>query len=518
MAALQWSDYQEDVFDAVAEGEGDLVVLARAGSAKTTTILESLVYVPQSETVLLAAFNKGIERVLVERAPSGVEVRTLHAYGLRSINKSLWNVKIDKNRTRVICRSMYDLERPAVTALCNSVSACKNTLVSEYEDIGDVIYRMNIPFSVEPPDDILTGPQRRRFEWNKEQTLIFIKRTKELLDKSLDVDDAIDMDDMIWLPAVRDDIRTFRYDRVFLDEAQDVNPTQVELLYRAVDRNGIVTVVGDDRQSVYGWRGATLDALRNPKAETLHLPICYRCAKSITRLAQKIVPDIQVWSGAPQGDVVNVQSDDRMLESVKPGDMILSRTNDRLIKLWFRLIALDKPARILGRNIGSGLASFIKGMKATSVIDLLQKTDDWCEVEIKRLKEEKRDTDYVRDFTLCIRAVCQGLSEVSDVLKRIDEIFTQNAEPDRIVLSTVHKAKGLEVPRVFVMLDTFCWRKEREEENLFYVAITRAMRELVLVGDKRDLFRTVEGGTPTPDDWEQRKRRHGGLWGRDLDI
>ena len=78
----QWSSYQEAIFKNIAEGKGHTVVKARAGSGKTTTIMEALNHIPphvRREQVALFAFNKEIAETLKSKAPAGVKVSTLVA-------------------------------------------------------------------------------------------------------------------------------------------------------------------------------------------------------------------------------------------------------------------------------------------------------------------------------------------------------------------------------------------------------------------------------------------------------
>jgi DNA helicase II / ATP-dependent DNA helicase PcrA len=495
---IEWSEYQQAVFDAVADDGGDLIVTARAGSAKTTTAIEALVYVPENESVLLTAFNKAIEQDLSKRAPEGVEVRTFHAYGLRTIRQRVGNVEIDGNRTRTLCRKLYgdQLTREMTTSLVQAVSACKNLLAGTPGEIEDAVDRMNIDAGVAfPKAKLASTPTRGVQMWLEEEHTKFIKRTGEVLAASRDVDTTIDWDDMIWLPNVLD-LRPFEYDRVFVDEAQDTNPAQVEMIERALGRSGRLVSIGDDRQAIYGWRGADLSAMQDADADHLQLPVCYRCGKSIVRLAQQLVPDIQPWSGAPEGNVER-RYNEELENLLKPGDFVLSRTNGPLMGLWLRLITMGKPARILGRSAGSGLAAFVKRSQAGTVSQLVAYTDRWLQAEIARLEAANRSTDTARDTAVCVKYLSGGVDSIDLVLRRIDEVFTQNADrPERITLSTVHKAKGLERTRVFLLGRSFCWRPQREEQNIFYVAVTRARQSLTLVGDEDDWSRCVLGLPP----------------------
>ena len=67
-------------------------------------------------------------------------------------------------------------------------------------------------------------------------------------------DGCIDFDDMIWLPVVLD-LPQRKFDRVFIDECQDLNRSQIELSLRAVKPDGRILAVGDPHQAIYSFRG-----------------------------------------------------------------------------------------------------------------------------------------------------------------------------------------------------------------------------------------------------------------------
>lgn len=70
---------------------------------------------------------------------------------------------------------------------------------------------------------------------------------------------------------------------------------------------------------------------------------------------------------------------------------------------------------------------------------------------------------------------------MAEIRARIDALFADKDDHGRIICTTVHKAKGLERRRAFVMIDTFKLSRGTEEQNLYYVAVTRAQESLVLV-------------------------------------
>jgi ATP-dependent DNA helicase Rep len=135
---------------------------------------------------------------------------------------------------------------------------------------------------------------------------------------------AVDFDDLIGLPLKMLRERPEVADRwqnrlryLLVDEYQDTNATQYELLKRLVGPRAAFTAVGDDDQSIYGWRGATLENLRRlstdyPKLKVIKLEQNYRSSRSILDAANQLIAqnpklhEKRLWSELGVGDPVRV--------------------------------------------------------------------------------------------------------------------------------------------------------------------------------------------------------------------
>lgn len=488
---IKWSEYQEAVFDAIDDPDvGNIAVEARAGSAKTTTIVEGLSWVPQRDSVLLGAFNKGIERELSEKAPGGVEVRTLHSFGFGAVRSKFHGVRLEKNKTRKLCGKKFPgLDRRVVTGLCRAVGGAKNVLSASEEEIWDMITRLQIDMGIGMPPKMAEKTPKQIYEWAVAQKAVFVKRVAELLEASAAEVGEIDFDDMVWLPIVRE-LRLRKFDWLFIDEWQDLNQAQHMLV--DMSKGGRLVVVGDPKQAIYKWRGA-VGTMSVPNAEKLPLPICYRCGASIVRQAQRWVKDIQPWAEAEEGLVDSFQPSlagskttdetfdnarDHVVEHAQYGDVVLSRTNAALVKMLMGFIQAGKHARILGRDFGTKLSTMVRDSDASSTKEFRKWLDKWRDVEAQRAKEEGTSDVYAQDLFQCLATLSEGASTTAEVRARIESYFTENDDLDRVLLSTVHKAKGLEWDRVFVLMSTFFGGEE--EDNLRYVAVTRAKKYLML--------------------------------------
>lgn len=131
--------------------------------------------------------------------------------------------------------------------------------------------------------------------------------------------------------------------------------------------------------------------------------------------------------------------------------------------------------------MGKNLMAMIKKSKATDVDMFLDWLNQYQEMEAARMIAAKRDPAVLYDKVECLQVLCEGTKTLGDVKNNIDKLFHDGDEKDRVILSSTHKAKGLERDRVFMLADTYRTGKTQEETNLTYVAYTRAKKELYLV-------------------------------------
>jgi DNA helicase-2/ATP-dependent DNA helicase PcrA len=265
--------------------------------------------------------------------------------------------------------------------------------------------------------------------------------------------------------------------------------------------SGRIAVVGDDRQAIYGFRGADSNSLDRLKKELgaleLGLTTTYRCPKRIVALAAKLVPDFAADASAPDGDVSEIALE-RLPDMATPGDFVLSRANAPLAGACMRLIRAGVPARIEGKDIGQSLTAIVRKLTKRgpfdSVADIENRLTNWQEKEEARIDRSAGDMsetaiEMLNDKCETLRAIIDGISSVPELEQRLVTMFADNGDSlvtRHVVCSSVHKAKGLEADRVFVMRDTLNNKKGNaaEEQNIEYVAITRAKRELVWVTGK----------------------------------
>jgi DNA helicase II / ATP-dependent DNA helicase PcrA len=458
-----WSTYQQAIFADIESGQGNTVVLARAGSGKTSTLEEASKRLPGGARATFVAFNKAIATELSARLPSSVECSTLHSAGFKALRRAWPRTQVDDRHVRKIIREDF-AHLPRDWDIPKAVSLCKANLNRSTKFVDACIGE----FDLSAPEN---GYQRREF----------CESTIEVLDSALEDSrhtGVIDFDDMIYLPIV-EKLRLPQYSHVFVDETQDLNASQLEMVIRMRAPKGRIVAVGDDRQAIYRFRGADSNAVKRivdaTDAKILPLSICYRCGRKVIEQAKRFVPDIEAAPGAPEG-IVSEISEEKLPEKLLPGDFVLSRTNAPLLSLCFRLIADGKSAHVRGRDIGQGLETLLRKSKTTTIRDLLAWVEKWSQKEIARRIENDQDIDVISDKRDCMVAIAAMADTIDELHGVISALFSD--ETGGITLSSTHKAKGLEADRVYMLASTYGKWPGIEEDNLQYVAITRARKEL----------------------------------------
>lgn len=460
-ADRNWSAEQRDIFTAFEDADsGNVVVVARAGVGKTTTGIEGVRRAPEGR--------------------NGIHAKTLHAvgYGIvrrfwEGIRPNFSTDRADDLAERVCGPTAPDAIKRLVSKLHTKAREIKPH-ATRWEDLADLA----IQFDLEP-DEQWAGTA-----FDLAYVCDASVRAMDLAASEKPVKTGIDGSDMIFLP-LRNRWLTKTYDMVVVDEAQDMTVAQLEIA-RGVCR-GRIFVIGDDRQAIYAFRGADSESLsrlkRELNARELKLTTTYRCGRNIVDLAAAIVPDFRAGDSNPDGVVTDLPLS-KLVASAGPGDFILSRINAPLVSTAMSLLRAGKRTRVAGRDIGAGLKTLVKKMRARTIPEFLKKVDAWMSRETNRALAANRPekVEAIRDQAEMLMSFADNARSVSEVEERITALFTDDGlgEAGMITCSSVHRSKGLEADRVFILADTL--RASNDEEmNIQYVAITRAKKTLVMV-------------------------------------
>jgi len=319
--------------ESVLHIDGPLLVLAGAGSGKTSVITTKMAYlieqcgIPARNIIALTFTNKAAkemkERVgkLVQgKASNGLTVSTFHNLGLNIIRKECKHLGL----------------RPGFSIFDDgdTKSLLKDIMHREHGGDGDMVDMVQSEIG-NLKNDLIEPEQAVTLAKSPQEVLI--AQTYAAYDRALKAYNAVDFDDLIRIPTQlfinNEAVRTkwqknTRY--LLVDEYQDTNTSQYELVKILVGMHGKFTVVGDDDQSIYAWRGAkpeNLSLLKKdfPALKVIMLEQNYRSTGLILNAANKVIENNphefvkKLWSDKGYGDpirVVRCKSEDNEAERI----------------------------------------------------------------------------------------------------------------------------------------------------------------------------------------------------------
>lgn len=471
-AQIRWSDQQNEFFDALINTNQNVVLVARAGTGKTTTAIEGgkrLVSETAVRSLLYLAFNKSIAKELGTKLGNAGDARTFHSLGLRACKAGLGNVTVDGDKTRKIMSDCLDKTFFGYhSRIAQAVGFAKNANLFRPDDPEETDRLLLNYVEINGLDDEKMSPEKLR------------DGIYTVLERSLETTDVVDFDDMVWFPMMFGLSVPGKADVVIGDEAQDMNPGQ---LYLALNAGRRVILVGDDRQAIYAWRGAGYGVLRQmtDKLGAVELPLTttYRCGKRIVESVQTIVPDYRAHESNGDG-TVEYTDVTKCVAQAKPGDFVLSRTNAALLDVALEIGVTGVPVIIAG-GIDKQIKALIKKSKAKDLDVFRTWLDMYDHKRRERLGDNEEAVKQHTDLVYC----CQRLAEVADdidhMIHMVDKMFGGDGGREHAVYcSTAHRAKGLEANTVW-MLGNFKKDGHIGEQNVYYVAATRAIKRLIHV-------------------------------------
>ena len=492
------SPYQEKIFDFIIHGNGNAVISAKAGSGKSSTCVAAIKLIKPKNKVMFLAFNKSIAEELSLKLNDfpNVEVRTSHSLGFAIIRKNVeGDVELDEFKYRTYIKSnILDLTTVDISltriqlynyieSICALVDYARFNLAQTAEEVQLLATKYDVPVFFDECDVVI-----KVLEWGKTEL------------------NRVDYTDMVWLPVeLSMNAKLFQKDFIFIDECQDQSLMSIELFLKCFKRGTRFIAVGDEDQCINTFSGASEEAFQYmkdyPKTTQFDLPICYRCPRSVVELARNLVPEIKYREGAPEG----VIQDNCWTKMLNSGDMVISRSKAPLLQVYVKLLRRGVKCHIKGKDFGVNLKKILEeidceelntNLKADGVFVRL--FDNLFEMRNKIMAKNGLDyqdatlTSYVTegyDMINALRILAENYVTKSELIEHIDEIFDENREG--VILSTIHKAKGLEADNVYILCNSSMpsklakkdWEKVAEQ-NLIYVAYTRAKKKLGFISEQ----------------------------------
>lgn len=304
--------------EAVLYGDGPLLILAGAGSGKTSVLTKRVAYlikernISPKNIVAITFTNKAAkemkERIIKEVGKEGydIQISTFHSFGLRIIRENYEKLGYEKNFTiidsddsltvvkKILKETGIDSTRFNPKFIKNQISSCKNEMVT---------------------------PEKYKNLVNDELSDITYKVYKKYQDTLLR-NNSLDFDDLLIKPielfnkykeVLENYQELFKY--VFIDEYQDTNEAQYILSKMISAKYKNICVVGDDAQSIYSWRGANFKNILNfekdyKNAKVILLEQNYRSTKTILNAANSVIKnninkkDKNLWTDNSLGEKI----------------------------------------------------------------------------------------------------------------------------------------------------------------------------------------------------------------------
>ncbi len=615
--------------EAILHRDGPLLILAGAGSGKTTVLVNRIANLVcragacRPWQILAITFtNKAAgelkDRLCAMLGTEGEEVwaSTFHSTCARILRRDGDRLGFSRHFT------IYDTD--------DSKRLMKDCLKALKIDEKSLPVKM-VLHEISHAKDNLIGPKEYSDMAGPDSRLILISQAYSLYQKRLQEADAMDFDDLIFytvklfesVPDVLEYYRDrFRY--ILVDEYQDTNHAQYVFVRLLAEKSRNLCVVGDDDQSIYKFRGATIENILSfektfPDAKVIRLEQNYRSTQNILDAANAVIAHNTqrkgktLWTQNPSGrkieahtafnevgeaDYIAQKIQDLAAEGHKYSDFaVLYRMNTQSNMIERVFVRSGIPYRIIGglrfyerkeirdmmaylsvisnpsdelrlrriinqpkRSIGDktiAQAIEISQNVGEPLFEVLSHADEFSSIA-RAASKLKAFTDMIRGFiaasndeavslqqlyqmvldkTKYIEALraeddnaqerIENINELSSNLVKYEEenpegglsgfleevsLFTDidnyDSTSDSVTLMTIHSAKGLEFPVVFLpgmeegifpgMQSIYTPGEVEEERRLAYVAITRAREELFLTNaDSRLIFGSTSRNRPS---------------------
>lgn len=344
----------------------------------------------------------------------------------------------------------------------------------------------------------------------------------------------IDYNDMIYMPLLQGLVTACQSKFVIVDECQDLDRSR-SMMVEKLTGTGHLLAVGDLNQSVYGYVGAGKDVLEAMQCrmggnfQKLPLTVSWRLPQLHVRNAVEFMHSmgrseftLEAKDGAVEGLIVHCGASFAAYPLDPRGNqVIICRTNAPLMRLALILVAKNIPCHMAGRKELAGvLSKLLKSTKATTMRELREKLDQIvnesqtdCAMGFESDGEEEHDCEGIAeaeaaaatkrdriDLAMALLDMIDVVTDqneqasLTDLQERISEFRSGDMDDSRpaaqvVKLMTIHKAKGLEFQRVYLlhpqdmpMRTTMRYGEQWEKDaeiNAAFVAMTRSLNDLM---------------------------------------
>jgi len=462
---------------AAARGTTDnLLISALAGAAKTTTLVLIAEALPTT-AMLCLAFNKRIAVEMQKRLPSTCVAKTLNSVGYTAWSKFLSKrfLEVDEKKTYRLTKAYIEgVKDPKEKFFLYSKMADLMRAVDAGKTCGWLpagSYSHAKPLMTDEEFREWLDEEPSEAEWDL-LVAVSVASMKEAYAG------LCDFNDQILCPTIFP-ASFIQYPVTLVDEAQDLSALNHVMLEKIVGSKRIIAV-GDECQSIYGFRGAHANSMRllqrHFEMKEFILSTSFRCPIAVVKEAQWRAPHMRYPEWAKPGAVSTLASWDE--HSIPESAAILCRNNAPLFSLAFTLLRHGRYPELVGNDLGKMLVKTLKslGDLSTSQSEALVGVDQWEAAKLTKA----RNPGKVKDQALCLRIFIEQGETLGEAIAYCERIL---AAAGPIKLMTGHKSKGLEFDHVFI-LDQELIGKDAQDLNLRYVMQTRAKETLTYITSK----------------------------------
>lgn len=445
----------------VSHEKGNLIVEAGAGCGKTSTLRE-FALAKKGKRILACAYNKRIQESLTLKMPGNTTCSTLHSMAFqnsRSLGKATVSSTLERDYLRGANPGLEYEQIASMTRQLQTFLASAPQALDEFNDVW--VGRMLAPF----------------FSF---ENYLFMK---DELSKEKDTSFSLMIASFVEAKA----LKMNKPDIILVDEAQDLDQGLLNMLFRVKKEFDKVSFIfcGDPLQSIYGFKGALPGVMqtirRGFSCTQLPLQTCFRCPENIISAMKARFPRSKLIP-FKKGGVVNSIDGNDLVRFIREGEKCyLARTNAQLMRVSLTLIKASVPHSFAASDVGQKMLKIVSNPKFSLSQCALRAT----------LFFEKNEDDLVDerfDTELALAVLATRCANTSELVQQIRLLFLQPKSKDSLLLSTAHGSKGLEWDTVFVEMHQLGRARKNastnekvQEENLLYVAFTRAKENLFMV-------------------------------------
>jgi DNA helicase II / ATP-dependent DNA helicase PcrA len=522
-----------------------LQITAGPGTGKTTTIAGKMLYLLseseiQTDDILAISFSRSAKTQLLKKIDEFSDVLgyggkppilTFHSLAYRTIKNG---IHVGESRYRhgleiVQTEQFQQLNPSLIKDLCTEYT--NRDVVNIALSNAYNLIRQGNNLEERPITNWRDIPHNKKYHINLFENGRILIKSEDLktywrrINKIEKLNNVTDYQGLI-SEAIRIlNLKTYTFEKLsssfthlFIDEYQDTSLAQEEFVLALLNDKHTVTVVGDKNQTIYTFNGSnssnmerfmTIFSNKNPmNTGSVHLTKNYRSTRQIVKLANDFIKDPTIESVDNQNSMKPVVVETHSIKlaaqfiAKKISDLItLDRYSPADISILYRKDSEYSPQK---SHVLEQLSSF--DLLPTSIQQQNKNNKDSLMAEILDLKDEYEDEPLKeviyslqnkngnsRLISFVKEAMDQGAydtDDLTDYLVEMEENEPPIQQDESITLKTIHDAKGLEFPIVFVL---YLGDREfphsshpdiEEEKRLLYVALTRAKKQLYILGRK----------------------------------